>query len=454
MSSIRRQLLLWLLSGLLIGVMIAALGIYYNARKEANELFDYQIRQMALSFPEGALLRTVPPGTQHIEQELVIQVWSLEGNALYFSDPRTGLPQGLGLGFTTIATNLGAWRVFNAVIGDRIIQIAQPMSVRSRLAADVALRTVWPLLLLFPVLGVLIWLTVSRGLRPLDQVAAAVSERSPAALQSLPEAHLPEEVRPLVHALNDLLSRLGGALDTQRSFIADAAHELRSPLTALHLQVQLAERAHVDAERSAAFAQLKAGLQRATHLVAQLLTLARQDPSVIARPPAEVDLSEIARLVIAERAAIAEQKRIDLGILHSEPVKIMGDAEGLRILLGNLVDNAISYTPDSGKIDVSVVLRDGRPLMTVADTGPGIPAQDRKRAFDRFYRREGPGAGEESGTREGLATSGSGLGLAIVKNIADRHRALVELGERKDGTGLPRGSGLVVTVRFEAAGPG
>ena len=267
-----------------------------------------------------------------------------------------------------------------------------------------------------------------------------------ARLRPLNEAGLPTEVAPLVHALNGLLDRLDRALDAQRAFIADAAHELRTPLTAVHLQAQLAERATTDAERSAALAELRAGLERATRLVEQLLTLAREEPGVSERPFAPVNVTEVAREVLAEYAPIAAARGVDLGLAQGSAAAasdalVDGDANALRTLVSNLVDNAVRHTPAGGRVDVAAQ-RDGADgLLTVRDSGPGIPASERERVFDRFYRVPGEAA---------AGVTGSGLGLAIVKRIADRHGATVSLGPGLTG---PGGEGLGVTVRLPALIP-
>ena len=227
-----------------------------------------------------------------------------------------------------------------------------------------------------------------------------------------------------------MLERLGRSLDVQREFVADAAHELRTPLTALRLQIQLAERAATEAERAAAFERLKGGTERATRLVEQLLAMARSDPEAAERPFVDVDLTAIARDTVAEFAPIAEANGIDLGYAGDAPVNVHGDPESLRVMLGNLVDNAIRYTPSGGTIDVVVAGSGESASLTVTDDGPGIPPEDRERVFDRFYRRAS------------TDTTGSGLGLAIVRRIAQRHRASIELGD-----GL-HGRGLKVTVLF------
>ncbi|TCO83631.1 two-component system OmpR family sensor kinase [Plasticicumulans lactativorans] len=432
MNSIRRRLLLGLLAGLVLAGIAATLGVYFQAREEANALFDYQLRQMAASFPSGVLVLP-QAGEPGAGEDVVIQMWNRSGVRLYLSRPGVRLPPRAELGYTTLVTEDGHWRVYSAFVRDNLVQVAQPLAVRQELAAALALRSAAPLALLLPLLGGLVWWVVGRGLRPLARVTQALSRRSAVALQPLSEAGLPSEVRPLVQALNELLGRLDHALAAQRAFIADAAHELRTPLTAVRLQAQLAERASGDAERARAFVALRSGLDRATHLVAQLLTLARNDPGVAERPLVPTALLPIAERVLAEQAPIAAAAGIDLGLARADAVSVAGDAEALRTLLGNLVDNAIRYTPAGGHVDVDVGSEAGVARLVVQDDGPGIPAAERERVCDRFYRREdSPGAG-------------SGLGLAIVRSIAERHGATLALDAGPDGRGLR------VTLRFPPA---
>ena len=430
-TSIRRQLLIWLLVGLSAATLAAAFAVYTRARSEAAELFDYQLQVMAAAFPHGGFGRA-PSEDAHAAgaDVVVVQIWNQSGAQLYWSRPGSPILQRVEFGFSTVATPRGDWRVFNTLIDGNIVQVSQPMRARRELAAGLALRTMLPLLVLLPMLVGLIWITVSRGLKPLNEVAAALGRRSEDALEPLPVRRVPAEVKPLVTALNDLLARLGRALNLQKSFIADAAHELRTPLTAVSLQIQIAERASTDAERAAAFAQLKAGADRAGRLVQQLLTLARSEPGAAERPLTTVDLTEIARQAVAEHAPIAAAKGVELGLSADAAVTATGDSDALRTLLANLIDNAVNYTPPGGTVDVSVTVKDGQAQWIVADNGPGIPSAERERVFDRFHRLDAAGA------------RGSGLGLAIVQQIAQRHRATVELGDGPDGRGL------AVTVRF------
>ncbi|HZX29954.1 MAG TPA: ATP-binding protein [Rhodocyclaceae bacterium] len=427
MTSIRRHLLITLLVAMAATLLLGAGATYRSALDEANTLFDYHLRQVALSVGDQSFQAGLP-GDGSLD--VVIRVWDRTGFTIYYSRPHQWLPDLARLGFSTEATPEGEWRIFAIQYNDRTIAVAQPMEIRDRLAADAALRTLVPFLVLLPVLGLLTWFLVDRGLRPLVHLADSVAARTPDALAPLPEGRVPEETRPLVHALNDLLARLGTALASQRAFVADAAHELRTPLTALQLQLQLVERAASDEERQQAMAALKAGLQRTRHTVHQLLTLARQEPGAGEAARNALPLAPLARQVVADHAPLAESRHIDLGVSEAdEDAVVIGDPDGLRILLANLVANALRYTPSGGRVDVAAARDQGRAYLEVADTGPGIPAEERERVFDRFYRR----AGEDE--------SGSGLGLAIVRTIAERHGARVRLLDAEGG-------GLKVRVDF------
>ncbi|HYX91902.1 MAG TPA: ATP-binding protein [Myxococcaceae bacterium] len=431
MRSLRRTLLVALLAAVAAVTCIALLATYQVARREIDAVFDYHLRQTALTLSDRALARAEASGGR---SDLVIQVWDARGVRLYVSRPDAQLPEVAELGFKTVHAPSGDFRVYSALLGDQVIQVAQPLAIRERLAFTAASRTLWPVLLLLPVLAVVVWRVVGRGLAPLDRLAHAAASRTPAALDPFPEGGVPEEVLPLVRALNELLGRLRAALAAQRAFVADAAHELRTPLAALKLQAQLAQQASDSSERAGALADLQAGLDRATHVVLQLLTLAGLEPGSAAPPPgARVRLADLVRQAIADHALLAEKRGVDLGATRvSDEAVVRGDAAALRTMLANLVDNAVRYTPAGGRVDVAAGIERGRPWLEVADNGPGIPPGERRRVFDRFYRL--PGTGEP----------GSGLGLAIVNAIAERHGAAVTLGETDGG-------GLTVRVAFPAA---
>ena len=428
MSSIRRTLLVGLLATVVAAGALVAFGVYRSAYEQANELFDYQLQQMGIALRD----RVFEGGGRALDAEdFLIQVWRPDGTIAFVSSARIAPPVLAPRGLSTVTAESGDWRVYRVDAQSQIVQVAQPMRLRSDRAAKAALRVLVPILVALPLLAALVWLVVGRGLAPLTGLARSLAARGPRALGALPETGLPEEVRPLVVALNDLLARLERALDRERAFIADAAHELRTPLTAVALQLQVLDRVANGPEREAALARLKAGVQRSTRLVQQLLDLARQDEAA-ARPATRVDLAAVAREVVVEQAPHAEARGIDLG-LDASAAPVEGDSEGLRVALGNLVDNAIRYTPAGGKVDVRVRTEGDAAIAEVLDTGPGIPPEERERVLDRFHR--GPGA----------TSSGSGLGLALAREIAGRHGAAIELRGR-DG-----GPGLCARIRFARA---
>jgi two-component system OmpR family sensor kinase len=335
------------------------------------------------------------------------------------------------LGYSSVSTSEGKWRVYGAQGLTKVVQVAQPMRVRQDQAATLALRTLRPFAFLLPVLAILIWLAVGRALVPLQRLTQLVKVRRVNELDPIPDERLPDEVQPLVGALNDLLGRLSSAMHRERAFMMDAAHELRTPLTALHLQMGALARATSDSERTEATEKLSAGVQRAIRLVEQMLALSRQEArSEPART--RIALDELVREVVTELVPLSDAKHIDLGIAHSQEAFVLGDADALGTLLRNLIDNAVRYTPAGGRVDVSVEAAGSNVVLKVVDTGPGIPADDRDRVFDRFYRRPGS------------TPPGSGLGMAIVKAIADKHGATVTLGSGTE-------DGLAVTVTFPSA---
>jgi two-component system OmpR family sensor kinase len=431
MRTIRQQLLVGLLGGALACTVLAGVAMYFKVLDEANLLFDEQLRQLAVTVPtHGA-----PARAHGDEEDIVVQVWDRRGKLAYVSAPSQPLPAVPAPGYGTVMSEGEQWRVFVALREGERVQVAQAMVARKEVAAGLAFRSLLPFLLMTPVLAFLIYVVVGNSLRPLRNLAEGLKRRSASALQPLPPDGQPPELMPVVTALNDLLHKLDHALSSQRAFVADAAHELRSPLTALKLQLQLAERASNNEQRDVAFAKLHERLDRSTHLVQQLLTSARQE-SAADRPLAAVGLLDLAQQCVADRFVQACERGIDLGVAPGgDDVLVAGHPDDLRILLGNLLDNALRYTPPGGRIDVAAGREGGAALLQVADTGPGIPPHERERVFDRFYRGEGNDAW------------GSGLGLSIVSSIAAAHGAAVSLCEREQG------SGLIVEVRFPAAAP-
>lgn len=433
MRSIRRSLLVWLLLALTVVAVAADAVTYLRARAEINALYDRQLEQIARLWV--AQEPAAAKGEGAAGERILIQAWDGDGLLRYSSSPGADLPRHPEPGLSTLRLGDASWRVLVVHRGSETIQVAEALDARTA-PHEFALGILKPVTLAFvPGLALLIWIAVGRGLRPLDDIARALGRRRPSALEPLPEDRVPLEAKPLVSALNDLFLRLSRAMEGQRRFIADAAHELRSPLSAVQLQIQVVERAATAEERLTALARLRSGIQRASHLVQQLLTMARLEPDAAAVPFQEVDLEELVKGVLGEYASLAQKRNVDLGLERAEALAVEGDPESLRAMVGNLVENAVRHCPAGSQVDVSVGSAGGEVVLEVLDNGPGIPPQERERVFDRFYR----------GAASGIP--GSGLGLAIVKRVAERHGAGISLGAGPDGRGLR------VTVRFPPSEP-
>jgi signal transduction histidine kinase len=433
MSSIRARLLIALLIMVALISMLAAGVTYRRVLNETSTLFDYQLRQMALSLRGQISLAPrieVPPDQG--DADFVVQIWDVFGARTYVSRPGLPMINQTVLGYADLSLRGEAWRAYGLQTAAGVIQIAQPARVRENLARAAAARVVIPLILLLPIMVAAVAWIVSRGLLPLRFVTTEVQRRDVRTLAPLGTKNLPLEIEPLVSELNRLLDRLQRAFSTQRAFISDAAHELRSPLTALRLQLQLLDRAPDEAARLDARSRLGAAVERAIHLVEQLLTLARSEPQETAADFQLVDLSIAAAEAIQDTHDLALARNIDLGLDATPQLHIRGDREELRTLARNLVDNAVRYTPPNGSVQVRTRSTAKDAVLEVIDNGQGIAPADRERVFDRFYRRA---AAQESGT---------GLGLAIVKAIAERHVAAIVLTEAAGG-------GLHVTVNFPKA---
>jgi two-component system OmpR family sensor kinase/two-component system sensor histidine kinase QseC len=436
-GTLRVRLLLSLIAVLLIAALAMGLSVYWNVLRQTESLFDYQLRQVALSLrdqgeiaPEDA--RALTDG----QLDYVIQIWRVDGHEVYATQLRTEPPARVVLGFADIPAGGIVWRTFGVEARDRVIQVAQPQNVRHDRAVQAAFGSVAPLLAVAPALALVIGWLVSRSLAPLQRLAAEVRSRDSSSLQALPEGDLPDEVLPLVQSLNALLERLGTALAAQRHFVGDAAHELRSPLTALKLQVQVLRRAPDEATRDEAARALTAGVDRATRLVEQLLALARSE----AGPPraaSATPLAELVRQVMADVAPLADAHgtTLELDVAEgAEAALVAGDGD-VAVLARNLIDNAVRYSPQGGHVSVWVGIdaaHPSAPVLQVDDDGPGIPAADREIVFDRFVRRDSA-AGQ----------TGSGLGLAIVRQVALRQGAEVALADSPAG-------GLRVRVTWPA----
>ncbi len=473
--SLRKRLLLLLLASIALFAAIQGVGAYRSALQQADALFDYHLRQMAHAMPRGADPRP-PPGDEE-DFDFLVQIWGPDGAQL-FRSPRSALPRSGVLGFSDVTVQGQAFRVYTVQTPWQTVQIAQDLDARNARARAIAAHAVLPVALMAPLLMLVVWWVVSRSLAPVERARRQVAVRAADDLSPLAADGLPDEVRPLVDELNGLFGRVREAFEAQQNFVADAAHELRSPLAALKLQAQALRGGGGD---EAAIARLNQGIDRAIHLVEQLLALARAEgapasvsssraegaPTSVSSSRAEgaptsvsssradgtpasawpsrandastrADLQDVIREAVGDVLPRARAAGIDLGLSPdalASPALVAGDAQALRMMLRNLLDNAVKYTLAPGRVDVDLRAEGAAYVLTVDDSGPGIAPAERTRVFDRFYRA--PAA-------HGTAT-GSGLGLSIVQAIARRHGAQLAL-DTAPGLG-----GLRVQVRLAAA---
>lgn len=457
--SIRRRLLLILLS-VICGLWgTVTWRVYLKTQHEVEELFDAHLAQSAKVL-FGLLQHEVTenendeddretnielddfgsePGTpgHRYEHKIAFLIRNQQGQILARSNtaPLFPLPSIATEHFSDYTINQHLWRVFTIKQGQVFIQTGERYDIRNELIQEIVSSTLSILIIALPLLALLIWIGIGRSFQPLQRVATEIASRTSDQLQPLETKTIPLEITVIINALNSLFTRLKQAFDNERRFTSDAAHELRTPLAGLKTQAQVAYRAIDPQQRQQALQQIIHGVDRATLMVSQLLTLARLEASQ-GLTKTEVNLHDLASQVITELTPQALAKAIDLGLEEEPPggavTTLLGNPEALYLLIRNLVDNAIRYTPQEGQVTVSLEnLVPSKVTLRVIDTGPGIPLAQRTRIFERFYR----------GDNQNIP--GSGLGLSIAQQIAKLHQTEVQLEETPSSL-----SGLRVRVEF------
>ena len=418
-KSLRLAALVWMT------VLLAIVGIttfvvsYRLARDEAAEFLDGQLRQVALNAGKGLRAGAVAAVDQDPEDQLAVTIWDADGRIVHASLPDVKIALPGRPGFSEAMAAGERWRVFMASDDGRTVQVAQRATVRDEIAGSAALGAAAPLLIVIPLSWLVVGWALSRTLGRLDLLARDIAMRGASAAAPIPLAGIPSEVMPMVQSINGLIGRLGAALAAQKRFLADAAHELRTPLAAMQIQVDGLSQS--GGENFAARKEaLTRGVRRASSLIDQLLRLARLDES--ARPAMEeIDIAQLVLDCASDYVVVANQKGVDLGVDAKAEARISGNAEELRVLFSNLMENAVRYTPSGGMVDVFVRLRNSHAVVEVVDTGCGLPPGAETRIFDRFYRGAPPD------------TEGSGLGLAIARRVAERNGLLLTVENRPDG---------------------
>lgn len=444
---LQRKLLAWVLGPLLLLLVLDAGAAYWNAVRYSNQAYDRALQEIAREIAlhvhagEGGLRLDLSEAAARAllldpEDRLFFRVQGADGAVLGGDAALPPPPQELG----------DAPRFYGAAVADEpvrmvaarlplvdapgapgvLVQVAETLRKRERLAWEMVANVVLPELLLIAITALVVWFGVSRGLQPLQRLRRAVSDRSHLDLSPVDLQDVPGEVRPLVQEVNDLMARLARTFDFQNRFVADAAHQLKTPVSGLKAQIELALR-ETDPQRvQHSLSQLYISADRLSRLVAQLLSLARNEPGALQSLQLQpLDLNAFALEVGMDWAPHAIKRGIDLGFEGADaPLMIDADRDRLRELINNLIDNAIRYSQPGGRVTVRAqATPDGHCQLAISDDGPRIPVEERARIFERFHRL--------LGTPE----DGSGLGLAIVSEIATLHGARITLEEDTDGIG-------------------
>lgn len=455
--SIRQRLLVFILLLTFVSWAIIAVVNYFNAHSEIEELFDAHLIQSAkvlLSLVDQELyeqdhyakksgrseklkLEEVEDHLQKHKYEklLVFQINVKKDNFNFNSTEAPKQPlAGDKDGFSIIDINNIKWRVYTLHDPSNIIavHVAEPHSVRTDLINEIALSMLLPFVIGLPIIFILIWKCVSVIFTPLDKIAVDIQQRSPSQLDPVSGYDVPREIQPLINALNKLFYRLDRLLQNERRFTADAAHELRTPLAGLKTQAQIALRTLDQQKREHALQNILKSVDRATYLIEQLLTLARLEPGVSTTNYEDFNLNQLLQETLSDVMPFANEKNIEVEYKDGQQVQIHANAHALGMLVRNLLDNAIRYTPDGGWVRLDLENNPSEIKLSIADNGPGITPQCREDVFKRFFR-----ANENRET-------GSGLGLSIVKQIADLHQAVISLGESE-------AKGLKVDILFPHA---
>ena len=438
-TSLKQRLLALALTAITLVWLGAAAFTYLDAREEFDEVLDAHLAQTASLLVAQASHDLDELETEHAPllhkyaRRVAFQIWDRERQLRLHSANAPQQPlANRERGFSDNVIDGHRWRVFSTrdESGEYLIHVAERTEVRDELARDIAINLLRPLWFSLPLLALLLWIAVMRGLRPLDKLAREVEQREPDNLAALDASSAPREVVPLIERLNRLFLRIEASMQKERRFTADAAHELRTPVAAIKAQAQVARAASSEAERIHALDNAILGCDRAAHLIDQLLTLARVD--TLDRGMAEpCRLRDIAAEAIAALAPAALEKGVQLELLAGDEIVVRGNPGLLRVLLRNLLDNSMRHSPSGTTVQVSIAQEPGAVCLSVSDNGPGIPEQERDKVLERFYRPLGTQA------------SGSGLGLSIVKRIAEVHDAALQILPASEGQGLR------VTVSFK-----
>lgn len=444
MTKPSRSLKFVLLRNLMFALSLAWIATltagYFLTQKTVNQQLDAQMQTVAQTIAQHTDGNESEVETNVREtfsfsdgRQFEYQIW--QNKKLVRSSPHA--PQeGLAHneGYSQNSVEHRNWRVFSTHEAKSQVMVGEDLDVRKSLVHNMVLSALWPMLIAWPLIAIILWISVARGLKPLSNLASEIKLRSPEDLGEIFLSNVPTEVAPIVSSLNRLFTHVSTAVEREQEFADNAAHELRSPLTAIKTYTQVAIKSTNESERIENLRAVNHSVDRASKMVTQLLTLARLEPERVQMEMTPIDLNQLAAQVISKLTVSALEKEIDVGLLTTDPAYVSGNADHLEILLTNLIDNSIRHGSKGGIVNVSVAPSKEMITLSVEDNGPGIRQADRLRAFNRF-------------TRLSNSSEGSGIGLAIVERIAKLHHAMIEMSEASSG------HGLIVRVEFPPAHP-
>lgn len=424
--SIKRFLLICITFAIVMIYGLISFASYLVSKDELDEVYDATLQQVANVVADQHLAINdihhfynnnkprVDNGIER-EEEFYVRVLAEDGTTLYVSHQKSQVPVPTGLGFSTQKHLNKKWRFFTTKANQETIQVAQPLKFREATIKETALSLMVSQLVFIPILGILLFMAIKKALAPLSKLSADIQQRDELDFTPFSEDGLPAEIKPLVHSLNTFMKKASDMVSTLKRFTSDAAHELRTPITALRIQLTLIEQAKTKTELKLAVNNLKRGIERSDQLIHQLLTLARTEPNSNTVKPDKIKMLHLIKECVEDLLPQANKKLIDLGLNTSEEFEVVGVHHEIKVLINNIMANAIHYTPCNGKVDIALFANHRNIILEIKDTGPGIPNDDLERVFERFYR----------GKNDNV--TGSGLGLSIVKEIAIKHNADIEI---------------------------
>lgn len=433
MNSIKIRLIIILTVTIISATLITIIGVYAQVKNETNTLFDYHLKEVTEVFLNTSSIHWDKfknrNDKEQIDSDFAVVIFDKFHRQNYATGINGLVPYPHHSGYEELTLSKEMWHTYSLSNDQRTVMFLQPESVREKFAVSTAFNAILPFLLILPIFAVLIWIILKNGFAPLDSIQNTIATIDEHTLEPLLFHNIPRELQSLTDVLNKTINRLKVSIDARKNFIADAAHELRTPISVLKIQWELVYKAEDTTQRKILMHKLYKGIERSNRLVEQLLALSREENyNKTTILYTEIDLSQVIIDVLTESLSSAELKNIALEVDRFEKISMYADRNEIETLVSNLIDNAIGYTPESGLVILNLYLQSKKIVLEVCDNGIGIAENEKTRIFDRFYRVANN------------ATIGSGLGLSIVKEICNKYNACIEVKNNS-----PQGTVFVIS---------